>query len=173
MLGESGICIGTLAKPHGIEGELQLEAEDTLRDQITEGNPLFIEVEGQRIPFFIEEIRDAGRAGRLAVKLEFINSVEEARRYAGCRVWIEKDPSALDPPDVTYADLIGFAVADPEKDFRGEVKDFIDQEGNPLLVIGSGKREYLVPALADYLYEIDASRRTIYLRLPDGWKDLF
>ena len=173
MLGESGICIGTLAKPHGIEGELQLEAEEALRDQITEGNPLFIEIDGQRIPFFIEEIRDAGRAGRLAVRLEFINSVEEARRYAGCRVWIEKDPSAVDPSDVSYADLIGFAVADPENDFLGEVNDFIDQEGNPLLVIGSGSREYLVPALADYLYEIDASGRTIYLRLPDGWKDLF
>ncbi len=173
MLGESGICIGTIAKPHGIEGELQLEAEEALRDHITEGNPLFIEMDGQRIPFFIEEIRDAGRAGRLAVRLEFINSVEEARRYAGCRVWIEKHLVAEESSELSYADLIGFAVTDPEKDFLGEVNDFIDQEGNPLLVISSGKREYLVPVLADYLYEIDASGRTIYLRLPDGWKDLF
>ena len=165
-----GMQLGVISKPHGLKGALNIIVNPDLARYLTEDNPLFIDMDGQRVPFFVEDITEVAK-DHFIIQLEFINSLEEAKSYTGRKVFLEegtgKGSQVLDP-----GMLIGYRAVDRARDFKAVVSDFIDQNRNRLLVLDADGEELLVPMAEEIILSIDQKEKIIHLNLPVGLLDL-
>lgn len=172
MAVQGGVKAGKISKPYGLNGEVHLILGTHVDKHIETGNPLFIELDGQRVPFFIESVYMA-EAGQAIVKFEFINSIEEAKKVSGCPVYL--DP-ALDPREVLQkeelAGVVGFHVEDRILGPLGRLVEYVPGGMNPVWIIDFSGKELLIPAQKDFVLKIDTRNRMLYLTLPEGITDL-
>ena len=141
--------IGQFAKPHGIKGELSLVTNsDVLED--AEDPYIVCEMDGILVPFFVEDFRYKTDTVVL-VKLEDVNSEEDARMFVGKEVFYPLD--AVDEEDLvgdmTWDSFIGYTVTDVQK---GE--------------------ELLIPAVEELITEADHEARSLTVSLPEGLIEL-
>lgn len=164
--------LGKISKPYGLQGELILALQSGTEEHITEGNPLFVELDGQRVPFFIEEAeRNADR--QAIVKLEFVDSLDEAKRMAGCSLYLLETATAKsETRSGDPASLNGYTAVDRTMGELGEISGFIPGEANPLWLIEYRGREIMVPASQDFIISIDHTDQSILLDLPEGISEL-
>lgn len=172
MADQFGSLIGTLMKPVGFRGEMQMRGSSQFSENIEPGDPLFIVIDGQRIPFFVEDFYETSVSGRSVIKFEFINSDSEAQRFVSCNVYRESLGNIKVLQKEDPSSLIGFNVKDMKSGREGVVKEYLESASNPILVLIMEKREVLLPLNADYLLRIDTTDRQILVDFPDGLIDL-
>lgn len=164
-----GSHIGTLIKPHGFRGDMFLKGRTEILTELETGMPLFIEKDGQRIPFFIEEIETDDAGGRCIVRFGFIGSDAEARRFVGCQVFDRLVPDKRDVLVWSHLhEYIGFVVTDTRSENQYRVTDFMDNQENPLLIIDKEGVEVMLPVNADYILSVDSKKKMIVAAFPDG-----
>ncbi|MBN2698054.1 MAG: 16S rRNA processing protein RimM [Bacteroidales bacterium] len=164
MIDAGSLQVGVISKPHGVNGSLIMQLFPGRIKKITGNDPLFIEIDGQRIPFYIEELLSAG-TDHMIVKLEFIDSVEEARSYSGCRVFIESK-TADEVRQDEYEMLVGYTAVDEQKQLRAVVTGLMEQQQHRILVLDWKGREIMIPIAGEYLLAVDHSEKMIFLNIP-------
>ena len=167
-----GTKAGFISKPYGLQGKVHLILRQGTGIGIEPGDPLFIELDGQRVPFFVEEVELA--ADDLAViKFEFIDSVEEARSVSGCEVFLDpawkRRPADTEPgPEA----LVGYLAIDRILGEIGTITGYLPNEQNPLFVVNRPGAEILVPAAGELISEIVHDPPAVFFQLPDGLLEL-
>ena len=86
----------------------------------------------------------------------------------GNEIFIEEAES--DDDEFTFEDLIGFTVKIGRR--KGEITDFYDNEYNPLFEVEIGGKQYLIPAVEEFIAAIDFDKQEMKLVLPDGLIEL-
>lgn len=141
----------------------------------TDSDYIIIETEGILVPFFFEEYRFRNDNTAI-IKLEGIDTQEQAREFTNCVVYFERS-KAENAEDETSTflsqknrQIVGFTIVDAQTGKSiGTVKDIDDSTINVLLVIeGEDRQQVLIPANEDLIEGIDLQRQTITMRLPDG-----
>lgn len=165
--------IGTFGKPHGIHGELQMNFTDDIFDRV-EADYVVCSMEGILVPFFIDSYR-IRTATTALMKLEDVDSVEQARRFSGLDIYFPL--ALLDEADEellpTWAALEGCRVEEVEHGHLGELVAVDDSTANVLLVIRPADgEELLVPACEEFVVGFDPRHRVMTLRLPEGLLNL-
>ncbi len=56
MAEPGGIKAGKISKPYGLQGEVHIILIPSTAKFIEPGTPLFIDLDGQRVPFFMESV---------------------------------------------------------------------------------------------------------------------
>ena len=166
-MANDGNHIGTLVKSHGYKGELVLTGNPAIIDKLTTGIPLFIDIDGQRVPFFIESVDPDASGERCIIKLEFIDSLEEAAKVITCNVYANLKTEHQDQ-DLDVEKFIGFQVTDRVTKLQGKVTDSIVQPENPILILDFAGNEVMLPARADYIEEINTEEGYIIASFPEG-----
>jgi 16S rRNA processing protein RimM len=169
---QGGINAGTISKPYGLQGEVHMILNPLIAQTIKEGIPLFIELDGQRVPFFTETVEILS-GDQAIIKLEFINNVGEARKVCGCRVFL--DPAITqdilaDPDDPVR--VVGYRAIDKNLGLLGMIRDYIPGTLNPVWIIEYEGREIMVPAAGEFIINIDHESGSLYLNLPGGITEL-
>ena len=163
-----GMKAGFISKPYGLEGKVYLILEPQAVKHIKTGHPLFIEIEGQRVPFFLEEMEMVSDLQTI-VKFEFTHNLEEARKISGNEVFLDPTPGTLQrPAEDDFSNLIGYKAFNQDLEFIGKVTDYLMHELNPLLVIDQNGRKFLVPAASELILQINHEKRSVHFNLPDG-----
>ena len=167
---EAGNHIGTLVKPHGYKGEMLLKGKPEILQKLTEGIPLFIAIDGQRVPFFIEEVYNDAPAEKVIIKFEFIDSNDAAGRYVSCEVFSDPAPSpgSGSASHMHLSEYIGFRCTDRSTGAELTVTDFMEHPENPILVLDHDGNEVLLPLNADFILNVDTGARTIEAAFPGG-----
>jgi 16S rRNA processing protein RimM len=164
--------IGSIVKPHGIDGTINVRFNGSFADEIELEEPLFILLDGAMVPFFMEEIRPAGNSA--LIKLEFIDSEDKARVLSGKELFVERKRKNSYPKDIDLSpmqSLIGFTLSDKNSVFSGLIENFIESEFNPLLIVKSGKKEWMIPYQANLIVKIDKKNKIVLFNLPEGLID--
>lgn len=172
MLDPEGVKAGRISKPYGLRGELSIILESQAGKNIEPDNPLFIEIDGQRVPFFVEEVELLSKEQAI-IKFEFIDSLEEAREVSGCILYF--DPGQRLEPGRgrdDFANLIGFTASDRESGVLGTISDYLPHPMNPMFVIQSEGNDLMVPAVMDFIEKIDSTKQFIQFILPEGLTSL-
>lgn len=165
------IQIGYTQKSHGVEGELRIFVEEPYQEDFLNCHALFIEVDGQKVPYFIEYIRGANDD---ILKLEDISSKEEAQKLATKPVFLrEADLIAEDDRDNSdYAPqfefLEGFLARDAERGDLGEIIRVDEYPHQEMAVILMQNREVLIPLHESFILSVDEAGKIIHFQLPEG-----
>lgn len=165
-LPEHYIALGPIHKPYGTTGDFIVDSfpETALDDFI------FIEIEGIKVPFEIEELID--RSGQVVVKVSGVDDVETAERYRGCPTFAapgeQHDLTQDESRD--YRSLLGWRVYSAGDDaYLGVVERYDDSTANVLLSVRSGDgTEHLLPWVVEWVEALDEEHHILRLTLLEG-----
>jgi 16S rRNA processing protein RimM len=169
---EDSLLLGTISKPHGTKGSLLLWLRNIKAEDIKKWESVFVDIDGLLVPFFIESFK-ANTPDSLIVKFEGVLSETEAKTFAGKDVYaasvqIKKKRHS----ESKLSDLKGYKVIDVISGFIGIAGEIADIEQNPLLIVHSDQKEYLIPVHEDIVLEIDKKAKEIRIQAPEGLLDL-
>ncbi|WP_298442548.1 ribosome maturation factor RimM [Ferrimicrobium sp.] len=149
--------VAQLGRSHGLAGELYLRPLSDVPGRIHVGLRVVTKLDQELV---ISDVRPLG--DRLLVRLEGVNSMEEAKRYSGLTLYAEP----LDEPPVTLVgQLIGKSVVDQHHVAHGVVVAVQANPASELMVLESGA---LVPTL--FILEVEDER--VLIEAPEGLFEL-
>lgn len=157
--------VGKIVNTHGLKGEVKVIP---LTDDPKRYNELeFVLIDG--IKRNIENCKF--QKDRVIVKVEGINSIEEAEKYKNKYMEIPREYAVPLEEDTYYiADIIGCTVYDTEGKNLGEVYDVIQTKNNDVYWIRKPK-ELLIPVLLDIVTDIDVENKKIVIKPVGEWQD--
>lgn len=170
-------AIGKFQKTHALKGELNALL-DIDPGYVSDGHAIIIEMDGILVPFFASSIRRKGATSYL-VKLDGIDSEDEARNFVNKTIYGKKkelmDFLELTDDDVLDdEEMIGYRVVDSEtEESVGRIEDVDTTTDNLLFVVATADGDTVyIPAVDEFIIEIDDDERIIYMNLPEGLVDL-
>ncbi len=161
--------VGKIVKTHGVNGEIIVELDNpAILEDTTE--PVVLEIEGLRVPFFIAQAR-AVSAQRARVQFDCTHTEQRAKTLVGCKFFVS--PDVFDDIDDEYASpsaIVGFTVVDKRHGDIGKVLSVDNLNINPIMVVG--EKQTLIPFHPEFVSKIDFRKRQVRVALPDGLLNL-
>ena len=151
---------GEIVSTHGVRGEMKVlpwaDGPDFLLD--------FSRVRINNIVYQVEGCRVQKTCNLL--KLEGIETMEQAQQMRGKTVEVFRD----DAPEglIFVAELIGMDVQ-ANGESIGLLADVLDYPSNKVYVV-KGKYEYMIPAVNQFIEDIDMQKGVIRVRLIEGMR---
>ncbi len=167
------MTVARLVRARGNQGELAAELE-TDDPRIFEHFPEVYLWDGRAR----REIRRVSRAwphkGRLILKFDGVDTIDDAERLAGWQVQIAMSERPAAPEGRYYiAELIGCRVVEARSGrLLGEITGLLETGGAPVLEVKSGDRELLIPFASSICPEIDTAQGIVRVELPEGLEGL-
>ena len=156
--------IGRIGKPHGIGGEVTLRFSDDVFDRV-DAEYLVLMVDGILVPFFIEEYRFRSEEVAL-VKFENIDTMDRAAELTGCDVFFPRHLADIDNDVLTWSQIVGYDIVDVASGkVIGRIESVDESTINVLLELADGT---LIPAVDEFIDDIDHEARKLFMSLPDG-----
>jgi 16S rRNA processing protein RimM len=190
------ITLARVVKTQGRRGEVAVEIHSDVPDRFTEGMKLFALLVADSAS---EEPVRAAKAergsgndvrreleiedlwphkGLLVLKFRGVDSISDARQLIGSELQVPRAERAELEPGWTYvSDLVGCTVFDHRRAI-GRIEDVQFGAGEaPLLIVaddrdGGAVKKYDVPFAEAYLESVDAARRQVRMRLPEGMLEI-
>lgn len=188
MLEENAEAVARVSKTFGQNGELALSLYDTFPQEYELSEPLFVIIDKLAVPLFCNRFQRRGQNGAI-VGFEDLDTERRASELVGHELYLE-NPALTEEEEeageglIYLEDLVGYRIhlapnegqtasalssgTSPE-DY---IEAYIDGE-NPLFKAQIGGREVLIPAVDEFITDIDEEQRTIEFDLPEGLLDLY
>lgn len=165
--------LGYIAKLHGFKGEVSLFLDVTNPEDYTSLDALFIDINGQLTPFFIESFQLKNK-GFAAVKFEGVNSENDAKILLrkSCFLPLSILPE-LDEKHFYDHEVIGFTLVDQVFGEAGVIEQIIDNSVNPLIQVMRGEQEILIPFVDGLIQRVDRENKTLYVQAPEGLIEMY
>lgn len=163
--------LGTITRSHGLKGAFKVNIHSAGIQPLEKDEPVFIQLQGGPVPFFVEECSAASH-DVWTMKLEEIDSLEATDKFVGQEMLIEEVNFVGIKTEATN-ELVGFQVEDFEKGDIGMVSGILETAQHPVLEIDFEDKLILVPWVDAIVKEIDVDARTIKIEAPDGLIDLY
>ncbi len=162
-----------LNKPHGVSGELSFTFQDDSFDR-EDVDFLVLLLDGIFVPFFIESYRF--RSDNAAIlKLEDIDTAEQARRFTNTEVYLPKHQAIEREEIETWNFFEGFRVIDTVHGELGTVVHVDESTMNVLFYIDTPDGELLLPAHEEFILDVNREEKYLTVAVPDGlleeWED--
>lgn len=166
--GKVKIAVGTILKTHGIKGELNVELTEMaeVADDFASGACVILEIDGLDVPFFIGGCRQRG-AGSVLLTLDDVASDSDAASLVGLTIYVYADPAEMSD-DLTAGDLVGFTIR-TESNVIGRIDEIVELTPGAWYFNVGGR---LIPAVDDFIREIDNRGLSVTVSLPEGLLEL-
>ena len=167
------IEIGYTQKPHGVKGELKIFIEEAFLNEMTHLEILFLNVRGNLLPYFIEDLRGTTH---YIIKFEDVNNKEAANKIkaspilmkkADLKYWEEETESEL-----FYGDCIGYSVVDINDGELGKIEEVLEYPQQELGLIIIDGNEILLPLNEHTIQKIDEENKQLIVEMPTGILDM-
>lgn len=168
MAGEDFINIGTILKTFGNHGDLIIKLEFDNLSGLQKMESVFLELDGERVPFFIESFEQKAES-RALIHFETINTVEKAARLTGAALFLSVSMLPSLPDDEYYFhEIIGFSVTDEDYGMIGKLAEVLEMPHQDIFRIMNGEKEILIPAVEEIVVGIDRKKMVIHIKAPEG-----
>lgn len=161
--------LGKITSPVGIKGEVRVYS---YLDDITRFLDLKkLQIEGE------SDFRDVERArvdkNTVVIKLSGVDDRNTSESLRNKYLVIPKDMYQL--PEDTYFvdDLIGMEVFDEEGNKIGVIDDINQNSIQDLYVINTGSKSFMLPAVGEFILDVDIENKKMVVKLIDGIVDLW
>lgn len=164
------IKIGKVTKTHGVSGELSCTFINDIFGE--EDTPYLVaDIDGIFVPFFIEEYRFKSDVTAL-IKFEDIDDTDSAKLLLGRELYFPMKYITESEP-LNYGEgILGYKIYSAGK-LIGTIEGVDDSTANVLFSVKTmSGEELLIPAVDDFVENIDDEKREIQMNLPEGLLDI-
>lgn len=163
---EALITIGKVGKAHGVGGAFQVVV-------LTDYPERFEDTESVHIHSGKEPVRLVGvesvqfRSGRIALKLKGVDTpekCEQIKHYLLCAG--EDELVELDEGEYFHFQLEGLKALDEDGESLGTLTEVLATPAHEIYVIQTAGGEVLIPAVPEYILQIDIEAGFVKMRLP-------
>lgn len=163
--------VGQIIKTHGVKGEMAFSTSSLVLEEV-DARFVVLEPEGILVPFYIENIRfKSDTAGLL--QLEGIDTEEQARELVGQNIYLPNEyASEIEEDDVHVGYFIGFKVIDETLGKIGTITEIDEKTENILFVVSGVNEDFLIPAVEEYITDVDEKNKILRMDLPEGLLDI-
>ena len=144
------ITVGRVIKPFGLRGQIVIHPLTDFPERFAPGAAILIE--GQSFEISASQ----PHKGRWLLKLKGVDSPEQAEDLRDCALHVpESDLHPLPEGEYYRFQVIGLLAVTRDGDEVGRVTDVLETGGNDVYLIKGSGGERLVPALPQFVSEID------------------
>lgn len=169
---EQFILVGTIAKPHGLRGELKLNCFSA-GDGAFSGHERYVLVDDQgklSEPLMVERQRRQGKT--VVIKLEGIDSRDRAEKAFGKGVLIDKaDLPALGENEYYWYQFIGLEVKTIDDTSVGKIHAIFNNGAQDIMVVRNQQQELLIPIIKGVIKE--HNEKGVVITPPPGLLELY
>ncbi|HEY2943414.1 MAG TPA: ribosome maturation factor RimM [Vicinamibacteria bacterium] len=162
------VTIGRIVRPQGRKGEVVVEPLSDRPDRFPSLRQAFVAGEsGAARPV---QVRDAWpHKGRFVLKLEGVDSIDDAERYRGLDLRIpEEDLSTLPEGSYYHHQLRGLRVEDAGGREVGRIADVMKTGGEAdVLVVRGASGETLIPLADAFVRAVDLPGGRVVVLVPE------
>ncbi len=162
------IKIGKLTRAHGLKGALVVSGDNLESIEIKKNGFLFIGINNISTPFFISEVKMAGK--NMVLTFDGIDTVEKAKPFIGKEVYGDEKNASVKKN--TAVNLQGYDLVDELKGNMGKIRELISMPKQQFLSIDINNEEVLLPYTDVFVKKIDHKAKTVYYCAPDGLFDI-
>lgn len=166
------IGVGFTKKTHGSQGELKITVKDEYLEDFVNADVVFINVQGKPLPFFIENLRDAGD---ILLKIEDVDSPADAKNLTSKELFLrEKDIKIQKKAGeiLTFELMVGYELLNEETGSIGIIEAVESLPHQHLAIVNYQDREVFIPLHPEIVVALDEKAKKITLRLPEGLLEL-
>lgn len=156
----SGPRIGRVVGIHGLKGEIKVHPLTDFPSRFAIGEVVLIKGAALTIE------RSFWHKGQVRLKLTGVSTPEEAEALRGAELEAADSRLELDQDEYLTADLIGMSVVEEGGDPLGVVEAVLPAPAADILQVG----QIMIPAVRQFVLQVDASERVITVRLIPGMK---
>ncbi len=154
---------GEIVNTHGIKGEVKIVPWCDTPQFLCDFDTLYLDGK----PVAVERAR--AYKGNVIVKLAGVNDINAAMCLKNHIVSIDRADVELPEGRHFIADLIGLEVRDAATGaVLGTITDVLTPPANDVYVVSSQDREYMIPAVEEFLAETNIEEGYIRVRLIEG-----
>jgi 16S rRNA processing protein RimM len=160
--------VGRIARPHGIRGQVIVNAETDFPDRrFHPGAELFVDRRGTVESLTLTTVRF--HQGRPVVGIAGVARIEEAQALVGLELRVPAERLVGLPEGTFYRhDLVGCRVETTAGELVGVVKSVEGTFEASRLVVAADQDEILIPLASEICTGIDADAKRIVIDPPDG-----
>lgn len=144
---------GTIFKLHGYKGCVKLYIEKKVSVEITSIKHLFIDIENELIPHFIENVKLQNSTIAL-IKFRNVDTEEAAKKILKKEVYASNDIKKDSSDTCADENLIGYSVIDKTKGDIGLVSHVDNQTSQKLIVIKNKEKTIFIPFHENFIINI-------------------
>jgi 16S rRNA processing protein RimM len=161
------VMIGRVVKPQGRKGEVLAETFTDRPDRFPSLRRVFVPGPGDEA----REVRVTScwpHKGRFVLKIDGVDSIDDAERYRGLELRIaEEELAALPEGSYYHHQLRGLRVDDPRGAALGLVTDLMETGGGAtILVVRGPGGELLIPLADAFVKEVDVAGGRLVVEPP-------
>ncbi len=166
------VNVGFIGKPHGYFGVAKIVFNENIEIKDESSiNVIFIEDSPSPIPYFIEEL-SITHANNALIKLEDINSKEEAALLKGKAILLEEDKITIQ--EVTSGHyLVGYKVITDDSTLLGIIENVLILPSHLVATLTVNNKEVLIPLHDETVLNENTDAKELYVNLPEGLLDIY
>jgi 16S rRNA processing protein RimM len=163
------VTIGVVVKPQGRKGEVLVEPLSDRPGRFQTLRRVFVPVPGTTGARAVAVTGHWPHKGRVVLKLEGVDSIDDAERYRGIELRIGEDELEVLPAGSYYHyQLKGLKVEDPQGRPLGVAADVLVTGGEaPVLVVRGPQGEVLIPMAEAFIRQVDLEGKRIVAVNPE------
>lgn len=163
---EQVLRIGSIFGSHGIHGELVAQL-NMPKDVAMSLEYILFDIDGIYVPFFISTIREKN-SQTYYLFIDGVMSEDHAKGFSKKDVYIERRQVNMEDLELTTSidAYTGFSVVIND-DICGSLCGIDNTTANILLEVDLGERTVFIPAVEQFISEIDEKARRIRLTVPE------
>ena len=152
---------GKIVSTHGLHGDIKILPWADSPEFLLEFDRVFI----RKQEYAVEDARVQKTC--VLMKLEGIDTVEDAAKLRDQIVFIARDDIELEDGAIFIQDLLGLPVRTEDGVEIGKLKDVISTGANDVFFVKSA-HEYMIPAVPEFVLERNVDEGFIRVRLIEG-----
>ncbi len=168
------ITVGGVAKPHGIRGEFCIKSYADSPLLFKRVASLFLK-KGNNPPKSITVKSCREHKGLVLLTCAGVDDRDKAEALRGYEVLIrEADLPELDQGEHYIVDMLGCQVQLEDGTVIGVLEQFYENaEQDTWVIMTDDKKEFLLPAVPEFVLDVDLDEEVIVIAPPEGLLDLY
>lgn len=162
---EQYLEVGKVTNVHGLMGEVRVQPWADSPDFLCRFKTLYVD----KTHWPIEVERARVHKNMVIIKFHGFTDVNGALAMRNAILYIDRDDANLPKGSFFLADIYGLEVRDAQTDeVLGKVDDILTPPANNVYVVRGGKREIMIPAVDQFVKEINVDEGYMKVALIEG-----
>lgn len=159
---------GVVTGVHGLKGDLKIRPETGDSTALASAGAVFLRYPDGRTEEHAP-VKASPHKGIVLLRLKGLGSIEAVQGLVGCEVLMRLDDLAdLDESEHYWFELRGMTVVDEKLGEVGVLEDLFTTAAHDIYVVRGGFGEVLIPAVDEFVKDIDRKANRIAVDLPEG-----